>query len=107
MIPQSATASADKKGLSNDTQATSDSRDRRPLSITQCLGYSDVARNAAERRWNQDLLQRFRHDAIAYATVCGMIDVRLMTDATDAEVKCRGTGLQRLIKALIERGLVC
>jgi hypothetical protein len=65
----------------------------------------EAARIAAERRWNDDLLDRYRATP-AYATVLAAIDIEIQNAATDAELKRRGAGLVWILEELLRRGLV-
>lgn len=65
----------------------------------------DVARDAAQGRWDTELLGRFRTTPQLYARIVEMIDLPLATEATDAELKQRGSGLRYILQELDRRGL--
>jgi Mn-dependent DtxR family transcriptional regulator len=60
----------------------------------------DAARVAAERRWHDDLLKRFRHMPITYGEAVEAIDQEIREAATDAELKADGAGLAYVIRRL-------
>ena len=60
----------------------------------------DVAATEAERRWWSDLRDRFAGLPIAYREVIEAITDELRLAATGHEMRCRGSGLDYLLKAL-------
>ena len=61
---------------------------------------SEAALVAAERRWSTDLLERFRSDPEAYAYAIERIDRSLQDDATMAEMRRRGAGIELIVNRL-------
>jgi predicted transcriptional regulator len=60
----------------------------------------DAARAAAERRWHDDVLKRFRLMPITYGQVVEAIDQEIRDTATEAELKGHGAGLAYIIRRL-------
>jgi predicted transcriptional regulator len=65
----------------------------------------NAARDAAEGRWNRELLDRYRDHLSLYGQIIEAIDSNLMSETTDAELRQRGSGLRYLINALASRNL--
>ena len=63
---------------------------------------STAARNSAERRWNNELQDRYR-DKPSYGRIVEAIDVTLSNEATEAELRLRGSGLAYLMRELLAR----
>jgi hypothetical protein len=101
--PKTETAGREEKRPGNKTQSRSLHHSVPiPSGVTPS---AEAARNAAERRWNLDLWQRFGHDTALFSRIIEQIDAQLVTETTDAEFERRGAGLPRLIKELVKRGL--
>lgn len=66
---------------------------------------ASAARTAAERRWHYALLMRLRDRPELYAQAVEAIDLNLRTDATEAELARKGTGVRYILDQLIVRGL--
>ncbi|WP_172806023.1 helix-turn-helix domain-containing protein [Bradyrhizobium erythrophlei] len=62
-----------------------------------------VARDAAERRWNRDLFDRYGDQPSLYGQIVEAIDPNLMRETTDAELQLRGSGLRSLLNELLAR----
>ena len=60
----------------------------------------DVARQAAQRRWDNDLLNQFVSQQGVYASILEQVEESMIAAATDAELVERGGGLRYLIKTL-------
>lgn len=60
----------------------------------------DAARQAAQRRWDNDLLNQFVSQQGVYASILEQVEESMIAAATDAELVERGGGLRYLIKAL-------
>lgn len=65
----------------------------------------DAAREAAHRRWDTELLERFGQTPDRYAQLVEAIDLALASAATEAELKCRGSGARYVLEELDRRGL--
>ena len=63
------------------------------MSRTRGNRSADVARNEAERRWNNDLHKEFGSFPTTYAEIIETIDPAIQTAATNAELQKRGAGL--------------
>jgi DNA-binding transcriptional regulator YhcF (GntR family) len=63
----------------------------------------DAARDAAEGRWNRELLDRCRDQPALYGQIIEAIDSKLMNGTTEAELRLRGSGLRYLMNALLAR----
>jgi hypothetical protein len=66
----------------------------------------DVARDAAERRWNNALTRRYSHSPEIYARIITAIDQSLSVAATDAEMKYSGCGIEHILAELHRRDLL-
>lgn len=66
---------------------------------------ADVARDAAERRWNTALTLHFSTNEALYARILEEIDQPLSDAATAAELKNPGAGLRYVLAELDRRGL--
>jgi hypothetical protein len=99
--------SGDERGLAVEANQRPKSayreRTRRPLGTTPS---STAARDAAERRWNGELMNQFRDQPSIYSRIVEAIDVQLINAATEAELSHRGSGLSRLIDELIARNVI-
>ncbi|KAA0078149.1 helix-turn-helix domain-containing protein [Tardiphaga sp. P9-11] len=60
----------------------------------------EAARSAAEKRWNEDLIIQFGHDASVYGRIVEAVSPQLLERATGAEMQRRGSGLTFLMKEL-------
>jgi hypothetical protein len=65
----------------------------------------EVAKISAERRWNKELLDRFRHTSV-YAAIVEALDLDLQEGATQAEVQRVGAGLKYILQELIGRSVL-
>jgi Helix-turn-helix domain len=65
----------------------------------------EAARNSAERRWNKDLLGRFRHTPL-YATILEALEDDLQAAATQAEMQRVGAGSLYILQELIKRKIL-
>ena len=72
----------------------------RPPQATPQTPSSIAARSAAERRWNEQLLRRFRSQPVTYGDIVKGIDSAMLEAATDAELARSGAGFSYIIKAL-------
>jgi len=72
-------------------------RSCRRLPAPQRTSSAQAAANAAERRWNDDLLECFSDDHSVYAVAVELVDVTIQEAATEAEVKRRGDGLRTVL----------
>lgn len=79
--------------------------DRDAYHLRRSAQSGDAARDAAERRWNTDLLSRFGHEPAIYEKFVEAIDAAFMTRATDAELNRRGAGLDYLTSELFARNM--
>jgi hypothetical protein len=64
----------------------------------------EVAKISAQRRWNSDLLDRFRL-TLAYAVILEELDASLQDAATSAELRRRGAGIACILGELDRRGV--
>ncbi|MEW6767032.1 MAG: helix-turn-helix domain-containing protein [Pseudomonadota bacterium] len=71
------------------------------------ISSKQVARDAAERRWNRDLQHQFGSDAKIYGDLIEGVTSEIMTMATDAELKERGAGIVWLIQEIFKRRTAC
>jgi hypothetical protein len=62
----------------------------------------EAAQTSPERRWNNDLLERFRLTPM-YATILEEHDADLQRAATKAEVKRTGAGVRCILEGLLRR----
>jgi hypothetical protein len=58
----------------------------------------DAARVEAERRWSDALLRTYASSPVTYGEVVELIDEATAAAATDAEMRCRGSGLTSIIR---------
>jgi hypothetical protein len=63
----------------------------------------DAARDAAERRWNESLTEQFRAAPDVFGDLVEAIDGELSHQATDAELRKRGSGIHFLLHKLDRR----
>jgi hypothetical protein len=114
---------SDERTLSQKSEARRAPSDKRGLAIkgnprpdipNQCSTYrpfgntpsSTAAHDAAERRWNGELINRYRDHPSIYSQIVDAIDAELMSAATEAELRHRGTGLNCLMGELLARNLI-
>lgn len=99
--------SKDRRGLAMEASQRSiipnRQRTYRPLVSTAS---SSAARDAAERRWNDELMSRFRDQPSIYSRIVEAIDVTLLDAATEAELSHRGSGLRHLMDELLRRNVI-
>ena len=62
----------------------------------------EASHNSAERRWNKELLDRFRHTSL-YAIILEALDHDIQTAATQAELQRVGAGLKYILQELSRR----
>ena len=97
----------EKSGLPTKAALRPDAPNRermyRPIGSTPS---STAARDAAERRWNGELMNRFRNQPSMYSRIVEAIDGKLMNAATEAELSHRGAGLRHLTDELLRRNVI-
>ena len=64
-----------------------------------------AARASASRRWNSDLLERYRATPDALGQLIEVIDPELQEAATDAEMSRPGGGVAHILEQLQLRGV--
>ena len=64
---------------------------------------SEAMREAAHRRWDDELLRRFRTHSTLYGRIIELIDNEMADAATDAELQRKHAGLKHILQALITR----
>ncbi len=97
----------------NDIQQTTEKERSSPVAhhssqvfpVKHKKRFRDVAYDAAERRWQQALQDRFLRTPI-YAGIIDAIDSTMQTAATEAEMKWSGAGLAYIINQLNALGLI-
>ena len=62
----------------------------------------EAAQTSAERRWNKELLDRFRQTSL-YATILEALEDDIQAAATQAEVQRVGAGVKYILQELIRR----
>jgi hypothetical protein len=87
-------------GSPKDENMPSNLRLSEPQPRSCRMKHRDAARAAAERRWADQLLQRFRSTPITYAEVIEAITPAMQEGATDAEVRQSGDGLRYILARL-------
>jgi len=65
----------------------------------------EAATSAAERRWNNELINRYGREPI-YAAIVEALDGALQAAATRAEMKKPGTGADAIMQELLRRGVL-
>jgi hypothetical protein len=65
---------------------------------------AEAARGAAQRRWDQELLNRFRDRPGEYAKILELLDVNEIEAATEAELKLPGAGILYVLAIVRSRG---
>jgi hypothetical protein len=96
----------DLKGLGNESKAsgiTSCHRISQPYAALPSS--AEAAQSAALRRWNNDLLDRFRSTPL-YAAIVDALDIELQNAATEAELKRRGAGMACIVEQLTKRAIL-
>ncbi|SRR6266849_3435186 len=61
---------------------------------------SDAARAAAELRWSNDIHKRFASNPLVYGQVIQAIDLKISSEATEAEMGKRGAGFAYIARQL-------
>jgi predicted transcriptional regulator len=96
-----------KANLHNQTYRDSRGSTHAPVPTTPrkaCLASptssGDAAAIAAERRWTNELQQRFGSKPITYGEIIEAIDPQMQAAATQAEIKCRGAGYDYIARQL-------
>lgn len=64
---------------------------------------SDAMREAAHRRWDNELLRRFRMHQTLYGRIIELIDHAMAKAATDAELQRRHGGVTHILQSLTTR----
>jgi predicted transcriptional regulator len=91
------TSSKINSGVDNEEQRSSACiRGGQTFEIKRIRSH-DAALASAERRWTNDLHQRFAHDAVRYGAVIEAVNEALQSAATDAELHKRGAGLALIL----------
>jgi len=97
----------DKSGSATEATLRPDAPNReriyRPFGSTPS---STAARDAAERRWNGELMNRFRDQPSIFSRIVEAIDAKLINAATEAELSHRGSGLRHLMDELVRRNVI-
>jgi hypothetical protein len=94
----------EKKGSPKESNLRVGPGYRSSGSILRSAPSSTAARDAAERRWNKELLDQYRSEQLVYGRIVDAIDVELSSSTTDSELCQRGSGLNYLIDELFARG---
>jgi hypothetical protein len=99
--------SGDREGLGNESKAGSGSRSSNPgaQGFKPSWSSQKAAGAAALRRWNGDLLDRFRSTPV-YAVIVEALDQELQDAATAAELKRRGAGVDHILRELALRNVL-
>jgi hypothetical protein len=99
--------SGDRGGLGNERKAGSGSRSSNPgaQGFKPSWSSQKAADAAALRRWNGDLLDRFRSTPV-YAVIVEAVDQELQDAATAAELKRRGAGVDHILRELALRNVL-
>jgi hypothetical protein len=87
------------KGLGNESITSSVGISQRFAALPSSR---EAAQSAALRRWNNELLDRFRSTPL-YAVIIDAIDTELQNAATEAELKRKGAGLACIVQQLTMR----
>jgi hypothetical protein len=88
------------EGLGNKSTANTSARAH--ASFRQSPSSKEAARHSAERRWNKNLLDRFRHTSV-YATILEALDIDLQAAATQVEMERVGAGTPHILQELMKR----
>jgi predicted transcriptional regulator len=101
------TASGSKRGFAREGSPRPDipieGSAYRPFGNTPS---STAARDAAERRWNSELINQYRDQPSIYSQIVDAIDAKVISTATEAELRHRGSGLNCLMGELLARNLI-
>ena len=95
----------DPKGLPRDENETAFKETAHASHVKQTRS-RDAARDAAQRRWDTDLLKRYVSEVQVYARIVDAIDLALSGAATEAELAKRGEGTTYIIQELTARGVL-
>lgn len=79
-------------------------KSRAPFQAQQSRSFQ-AAHDAAERRWNLDLQNRYRDKPSVYARMIEALDAELQNNVTKAELGRRGSGVPFLLDELRRRGI--
>ena len=93
----------EKKGSPKESNPRVNARNQSSRPILRIASSDMAARDAAERRWNKELLDQYRSEHLVYGRIVDAIDVKLSRSTTDAELRQRGSGLNYLINELFAR----
>jgi predicted transcriptional regulator len=105
---------SDAKSLSNNKRGLAIEANLRPNPPNRERAYrqptstpsSTAAYDAAERRWNSELMNRFRDQPSIYGPIVEAIDVNLIGAVTETELRHRGSGLSFLMDQLLARNVI-
>jgi hypothetical protein len=100
-------SSGDRAGPGNERKVGTGSRFSNPgaQGFKPSCSSQQAAEAAAMRRWNGDLLDRFRSTPV-YAVIVDALDQELQNAATEAELKRRGAGVDRILRELAVRNVL-
>jgi hypothetical protein len=88
------------EGLGNKSTANTSARAH--PTFRELPSSKEAARYSAERRWNKNLLDRFRHTSM-YATILEALDLDLQAAATQVEMERVGAGAPYILQELLKR----
>jgi hypothetical protein len=102
------------RSATNDKRGSAIGANLRPNSLNRERTYRPLGRapsstaacDAAERRWNSELISQFRDQPSIYSRIVEAIDVKLINAVTEAELSHRGSGLSRLLDELLARNVI-
>jgi hypothetical protein len=99
--------SGDRGGLGNERKVGLEPRFSHPgvQGFRPSSSSQQAAEAAAMRRWNGDLLDRFRSTPV-YALIVDALDQELQNAATEAELKRRGAGVDHILRELALRNVL-
>ena len=95
-------AAYDKKSLAREADRKSPGHRSSSL-VLRTPQSCTAARDAAERRWNSEVLTQYRSEPLLYGRIVEAIDSEISSATTDAELRDRGSGLNYLINELFAR----
>jgi hypothetical protein len=98
-------SSVDRGGLGNERKTGSRSGNPGAQGFQPSWSSRQAAGAAALRRWNGDLLDRFRSTP-DYAVIVEAVDQELQDAATAAELKRRGAGADHILRELTLRNVL-
>jgi predicted transcriptional regulator len=101
--PEPSESLNDKKGSAREVNPRVNPGHRHSGPLLRTAQSCTAARDAAERRWNSELLNQYRSEHSLYSRIVEAIDVKLSSSTTDAELRHRGSGLTYLINELFAR----